>query len=278
MTYLAIYDQAKFQEIVFLITHHSVKTYSYIQIYSQKARRFYVTYLHPRLLELGDYLIKQVEGWEVYEKYKDFFTSFKKDDQEDEDVEKEPNSYTLEFIKESELVLTISKEDFLKDPEKITDFDFIIGVIKEEGIEFHQLFYELPKKEEDLEHSKIYYDVRSVSLTPNDSEGEKEEEEDIQGMPIEFVGNDYYFWIQNNVFTNTFLVYFLKRYYGIIFTFEKLKDYHLQIISKDMDIYSVKLNEDEQLKVLERGFDIVKPLNKSEDAPRRSKRTSKSTF
>jgi hypothetical protein len=118
---------------------------------------------------------------------------------------------------------------------------------------------------------------------------EESVKEDLDSLSFDLVGEHYYYWIENNVFKPSFLFYFLKRYYSIPFTMEEMKNYQIQIITKEMDIFTVSLYEEQQFKVLEKGFEIidnvledVEDVEDAEDVEeetqlRRSKRERKSS-
>jgi len=293
MIYLAIYDNAKFQEIIFLMAHYSVKAYSYLQIYSRKAKVIYITHLYPHVSKGCNYLLEEAKKTELYQKYKSYLPWKDEENTEEENGHQEVTTqYTLEFVKDNEIVYSTTKESFLTDECIVSDFDFIIGVINENGILFQKLFYELPQREEDFEYQKIYCDVRSFALL-NKVESDDEEmtalsvENELEPLSFDLVGEHYYYWIENNVFTPSFLFYFLIRYYSVSFTMDEMKNCQLQIITKEMDILTVSLDGEQEIKVLEKGFDIILQDSKEEKEEgveeeeekelRRSKRERKSS-
>ena len=186
MMYLYIYDNERFHEIIIDVTHYSIKTYSYLQIYSRKAKQFYLTHVHPPVIHGLTFLKTQIKETELYNKYASFFES-KDKEENDNDSNKD---YTLLFIKDNQVINSIYKIEFFN-YHSTPEFDFIICEMIENGVAFHKIFYELPTKEEDFVFKNLYCDVRSFTILSLD--------ENVESFPIHFVSDQYYFWVENNI-------------------------------------------------------------------------------
>ena len=63
-----------------------------------------------------------------------------------------------------------------------------------------------------------------------------------------------FFWVEKNIINKCFLDYFLNTYYSSYF--HKINDYQVQIITKDINIYNVKMYENEAFQILENGLEV----------------------
>ena len=274
MLYLYIYENDRFHEIVVNITHYSIKTYSYAQIYSRKAKQIYLNYIQPTVNIGISFLENQLKDTELYNKYLSFLNKEKENDKNDSNPNVENKEYTLVFIKDNEVMDSIEKIEFLSDY-STPEFDFIICEMIENGVAFNKIFYELPTKE-DFEFKNIYCDVRSFTIL---SLGENADSFDIH-----FVSDQYYFWVENNIIKKCFLDYFLKTY--CFLSLEEISGYKLQIITKDIFIYSIRYDQNESFKILENGIEIISNIiskdkdndtneEKQEEKTTKKRRTSK---
>ena len=261
MLYLYIYENDRFHEIVINVTHYSIKTYSYLQIYSRKTKQLYLTYVHPSVCTGVTFLNTKIRETELYNKYSSFFKMEKEEDEDEYEDENDSNSnvenreYTLVFIKDNEIIDSIYKIEFFN-YHSTPEFDFIICEMIENGVTFHKIFYELPTKEEDFEFKNIYCDVRSFTILPLN--------ENAESYPINFVSDQYYFWVENNVIKKCFLDYFLKTYCSL--SLEEINDYKLQIITKDIKFLNIRYDQNESFQILENGIDVISNIfSKDED-------------
>jgi len=238
MTYLYLYDKEQFQETVLNITYFLIKTASYIQLYSNKIHNLYIDNMEAYILN---------EQKEQKEESDD-------DNQvENEEIKETVISYTFEFIKNNEIVYTTNKDEIINNSSLSVDFDFINCMIDENGVLLNKIFYEIPKNEEDLKYNKIDYNVRFCTIFNNNYDVE-----DNTSYMIKLVDEKYYFWIENNLICRNFLIYFLKKYYNIYITLDKLQKLDLQIITQDMTIHNIPLNRTDLFKILQDEiFEIV---------------------
>ena len=234
MTYLYLYDKEQFQETVLNITYFLIKTASYIQLYSNKLHKLYIDNMEAYILN------EQKEEEECNQV-------------ENEEIKETILSYTFEFIKNNEIVYTTNKDEIINNSSLSVDFDFINCTIHENGMLLNKIFYEIPKNEEDLKYNKIDYNVRFCTIFNNNYDVE-----DNTSYMIKLVDDKYYFWIENNLICRNFLIYFLKKYYNIYITLDKLQKLDLQIITQDMTIHNIPLNRTDLFKILQDEiFEIV---------------------
>lgn len=230
MTYLYLYDKEQFRETVLNITYFLIKTGSYVQLYSNKIHKLYIDNMEKYILN---------EQKEQKEEEDD-------NDVENEEIKETILSYTFEFIKNNEIVYTTDKDEIISNSSLSVDFDFINCTIDENGVLLNKIFYEIPKNEEDLKYNKIDYNVRFCTIFNNNYDVE-----DNTSYMIKLVDDKYYFWIENNLICRNFLIYFLKKYYNIYITLDKLQKLDLQIITQDMTIHNIPLNRTDLFKILQ---------------------------
>ena len=249
--YLFVYENKKFQETVLNLTHYSIKTYSYIQIYSIKAKNIYLTCFHPSIVCIYNYLSNTVKETDFYKNFKSNFEKLKESQENDSESEYNNNNneyYSVEIIKDNKSVLICSKDEILNKDENIfkLEYDFVICNLYKNNFVFNKIFYELPTTESDFDFKNIYCDIRSFTILPLN--------ENIEPFDIQFVNDSYYFWVENNEIKKEFLNYFLTVYYHK--NLDELKDYQLQIITKDIDIHHLNIHNDDSFKVLEIGIEL----------------------
>ena len=230
MTYLYLYDKEQFRETVLNITYFLIKTGSYVQLYSNKIHKLYIDNMEKYILN---------EQKEQKEEEDD-------NDVENEEIKETILSYTFEFIKNNEIVYTTDKDEIISNSSLSVDFDFINCTIDENGVLLNKIFYEIPENEEDLKYNKIDYNVRFCTIFNNNYDIE-----DNTSYMVKFVDNKYYFWIENNLINTDFLIYFLKKYYNIYISLDKLEKLDLQIITQDMSIHNIPLSRTNLFKILQ---------------------------
>ena len=246
MVHLYICDNRKFQETVINITYFLIDKYSHLQISSRKAQKMYISYIEEPISSI----IEKIKDTEIYNQclfLLDFFTFKEKFDQDYEYKNQNSINYnevieeevTIDFIKDNHVVYTCSKEEFIN---LETEYDFMICERFKNNVSFQKIFHKV-HLEEDFEFRNLDYNVLSLIIIPiNENE---------DPLNIQLVGNDYYFWIENNIINKCFLDYFLETYYSTCFN-----DYQVQIITNDINIYNVKMYENEAFQILENGIEV----------------------
>ena len=256
MVYLYMYDNRKFQETVINITYFCIEKYSHLQISSRKVNKMYLTYIEEPVSSV----IEKIKETEIYNEclfLSDFFISKEiyYDDDEyktsniinnneviEEEEEEEEEEETIDFIKDNQVVYTCSKEELL---DLEIEHDFMICEKFENNVSFQKIFHKVPS-EEDFEFRNLDYNLLSLIIIPiNENE---------DPLNIQLVGDDYYFWVEKNIINKCFLDYFLETYYSSYFN--KINDYQLQIITNDINIYNVKMYENEAFQILENGLEV----------------------
>ena len=260
MGYLYMYDNRKFQETVINITYFFIDKYSHLQISTRKAKKMYVSYIHEPIYSV----IENIKETEIYDQclflieifiFKENFNEdyeYKIKNSINDDVtenqnqkileEEEEEEVTVDFIKDNQVIYTYFKEELVG---LEIEYDFMICERIENNVSFQNIFHKIPS-EEDFEFRNIDYNLLSLIIIPiNENE---------DPLNIQLVGDDYYFWVEKNIINKCFLDYFLKTHYSSYFN--KINDYQVQIITKDINIYNVKMYENEAFQILENGIEV----------------------
>jgi len=244
MVYLYMYDNRKFQETVINITYFCIEKYSNLQISSRKVNKIYLTYIEKPISSV----IEKIKETEIYQEclfLSDFFISKEEypDDNRivnEEEEEEEEEEVIIDFIKDNRIVYSCTKEELLH-LEK--EYDFMICEMIQNNVTFQKICHKIPC-EEDFEFRNLDYNILSAIVIPiNKSENP---------LDIHFVTDDYYYWVEKNVIDKSFLDYFLKTYYSSV----EIGDYQLQIITNDINIYNIKMYENEAFQILENGLEV----------------------
>ena len=244
MVYLYMYDNRKFQETVINITYFCIEKYSNLQISSRKVNKIYLTYIEEPISSV----IEKIKETEIYQEclfLSDFFISKEEyhDDNRivnEEEEEEDEEEVIIDFIKDNRIVYSCTKEELLH-LEK--EYDFMICEMIQNNVTFQKIFHKIPS-EEDFEFRNLDYNILSAIVIPiNKSENP---------LDIHFVTDDYYYWVEKNVIDKSFLDYFLKTYYSSV----EIGDYQLQIITNDINIYNIKIYENEAFQILENGLEV----------------------
>lgn len=264
LIYLFFTDKEKFNDITMEIAHFTLKTISYIQIYSLKAKQYYIKYISPVVSPI--LLTIKNECTSQYNEFYKFIRKIKSDETKDEtkdekEITEDTNHHIffiqnfvnhLDFIfKEDVFIYKTNKNEFLSNKNNSFPlFDFIIYDIMADGNKYHKIFYELPQTEENFNYSLANYsNIRSCTLISRVNDESDENQAKYENFSIQFVDKDYHYWIENNIINIKFLSYFLKKHYDIHMNTDELKNYHLQIITKDIDIYHINLSKEEMFQI-----------------------------
>jgi len=252
MIYLYMYDNRKFQETVINITYFFIDKYSHLQISSRKVKKMYLTYIQEPISSV----IEKIKETEIYneflflieffifkENYDDYEYKNQNSINNNEVIEEEEEEEeTMDFIKNNQIVYTCTKEEFV---DLEIEYDFMICERFENNVSFQKIFHKVPS-EEDFEFRNLDYNLLSLIVIPIN--------EEVEPLNIQLVGDDYYFWVEKNIINKCFLDYFLNTYYSSYF--HKINDYQVQIITKDINIYNVKMYENEAFQILENGLEV----------------------
>jgi len=247
-----MYDNRKFQETVINITYFFIDKYSHLQISSRKVKKMYLTYIQEPISSV----IEKIKETEIYneflflieffifkENYDDYEYKNQNSINNNEVIEEEEEEEeTMDFIKNNQIVYTCTKEEFV---DLEIEYDFMICERFENNVSFQKIFHKVPS-EEDFEFRNLDYNLLSLIVIPIN--------EEVEPLNIQLVGDDYYFWVEKNIINKCFLDYFLNTYYSSYF--HKINDYQVQIITKDINIYNVKMYENEAFQILENGLEV----------------------
>ena len=249
MVYLYMYDNRKFQETVINITYFCIEKYSHLQISSRKVNKMYLTYIEEPISSV----IEKIKETEIYQEclfLLDFFipkeiyyADYEYKTENRIVNEEEEEEVIIEFIKDNQIVYTCTKEELLENNYVETKYDFMICQMIENNVTFQKIFNKIPS-EEDFEFRNLNDNILSAIVIPiNKSENP---------LDIHFVTDDYYFWVEKNIINKSFLDYILKTYYYSV----EIGDYQLQIITNDINIYNIKMYENEAFQILENGLEV----------------------
>jgi hypothetical protein len=244
-----MYDNRKFQETVINITYFCIEKYSHLQISSRKVNKMYLTYIEEPISSV----IEKIKETEIYQEclfLLDFFipkeiyyADYEYKTENRIVNEEEEEEVIIEFIKDNQIVYTCTKEELLENNYVETKYDFMICQMIENNVTFQKIFHKIPS-EEDFEFRNLNDNILSAIVIPiNKSENP---------LDIHFVTDDYYFWVEKNIINKSFLDYILKTYYYSV----EIGDYQLQIITNDINIYNIKMYENEAFQILENGLEV----------------------
>jgi hypothetical protein len=134
------------------------------------------------------------------------------------------------------------------------EYDFIIITENENNREHKYKNKRIIKKLEEwdnsFEESNIKFVLTQAILKEKETDGkekkeEKKEEED-DSIKVEFKTDDYNFYLVNNVFDSTFIIYFLTNYYPEKFKEVNLdtQDISLSILDENVNGFNCNINND----------------------------------